>query len=269
MTCPKCQFQNPEETLVCQNCKEPLHRRKFNFWKIGFFIELGIIIPFSLIFIIGDILVKNKKNSYPIKPTIDKVEFVYTSPTPLPTITVKIGDALDYRNLQTDTSSWKEYKKEVNGLLITFKYPKQYKISRISSGRPIEYDNTIIKTLSDGVTFDKHLIYFSRPYGPGGTLFTRVDDKVSLIEGIQRNYSSILQGRATMAREIQTKSKKVVRIEYEDGLHPIPIFGPNGETYVVLDNGYLFIFENYNLIPLEEFITILDSFKIEKCLKFC
>lgn len=264
MTCPKCQFQNQEETLVCQNCKEPLHRRKFNFWKIG----LAILIVIAVGIYVLDKY--TKKNSYPIKPTIDKVEFVYTSPTPLPTITIKIGDTLEYQQyLQADTSSWKEYKKEVDGLLISFKYPKQYEIQKYSQGMLAEFDSLIVKTSSDGTTSDSILIFFGRPYDFNGIPYTHVDDKVSLIEGVQRNYSSILDRETTVVREIQTKSKKVVRIEYEAGWLPYPTFGPIGETYVVLDNGYLFIFENHHLISLEEFITILDSFKIEKCLKFC
>lgn len=229
-----------------------------NMWKIGFVVLIVVVVG---IYIVGRY---TKKNSYPIKPTIDKVEFVYTSPTPLPPITVKIGDTLEYQYLQADTSSWKEYKKEVDGLLISFKYPKQYEISGTANGQLSDFDSLILDRASYNV-----LIQFSRPITPEGIPYTHVDDKVSLIEGVQRNYSSILDRETTVVREIQTKSKKVVRIEYEAGWLPIPMFGPIGETYVVLDNGYLFIFENHHLISLEEFITILDSFKIEKCLKFC
>lgn len=35
MTCPKCQFQNPEETLVCQNCNSSVSKKK-NWWKKRF-----------------------------------------------------------------------------------------------------------------------------------------------------------------------------------------------------------------------------------------
>lgn len=236
-----------------------------NRWKIVFAVLIVVVVG---IYVLSRYA---KKNSYPTKPTIDKVEFVYTQPTPLPTIIRKviIGDKLDYQNLQTDKSSWKEFKKEVEGLLITFKYPKQYGIWRIGIDEKTTFDNggLIEKTPDSSDT----LVVFSRPISKEGSSYTyfQIDKNLSLFDEIRKsNYLSHEEGVNTL-REIQTKNKTVVRIEYEGGWMPSPMYGEKGETYVVLDNGYIFTFEKYDLIPLEEFIAIIDSFKVEKCLKFC
>lgn len=230
-----------------------------NRWKIVFAV---LIVVTAGIYVLSRYA---KKNSYPIKPTIDKVEFVYTSPTPLPTIIPKIGDKLDYQNLQTDTSSWKEYKKEVDGLLISFKYPKQYEIWKYSQGMPAEFDSLIVKADASG-HLENTLVEFRRPTNSKGNAPITYDGK-PLTKWVQEgNYAD----QASIIREVIVKFKEIVRVEYRNGhtpyTHP---YGPSSEIYVVVDNNYPFIFINHNLIPLEEFIAILDSFKVEKCLKFC
>jgi len=253
---PVANSQLPAKLDLQQEKSKTQSHRSIWMWKIGFAVLIILAVG---IYVLSKYA---KKDSNSIKPTIDKIEIVYTSPTPLPTIMRKIGDRLDYRNLQTDTSSWKEYKKEVGGLLITFKYPKQYGISRWGQGMPAEFDSLILKN-------NDIVVEFSRPILTDGVPYIRLDDNLSLIEGVLRNNDSWITRTATVVREIQTKSKKVVRIEYEDGWLSGPAYGPSSETYVIRDSDYLFTFINHNLIPLEEFIAIIDSFKVEKCLIDC
>lgn len=232
-----------------------------NRWKVIFVVLIAAAVG---IYVLSRY---TKKNSYPIKPTIDKVEFVYTQPTPLPTIIRKviIEDKLDYQNLQTDTSSWKEYKKEVDGLLISFKYPKQYEIWKYSQGMPAKFDSLIVKADTSGHLEDT-LVEFWRPKEREGKNPITYDGK-PLTKWVQEgNYAD----QASIIREVIVKFKEIVRVEYRNGhtpyTHP---YGPSSEIYVVVDNNYPFIFINHNLIPLEEFIAIIDSFKVEKCLEFC
>lgn len=111
MTCPKCNFQNPEETLICQNCKEPLHGGEFNFWKIGFFIELILfILLFGLV-----------TNNYS-KKNVNNIFSVKEKPIDVQPISKTQEETKDY--IHPKIESYAKYSN--SNLKLSFEYPSNW-----------------------------------------------------------------------------------------------------------------------------------------------
>lgn len=106
MTCPKCNFQNPENELICKNCKSPLLRKK-NRWKIGFFIELFFIV--LLVVLISALTSDNMDLKLRVSTAVPQI----SQPSPVPTAYPQIA-------------SWKTYTNPELG--ITFQYPSDWEI---------------------------------------------------------------------------------------------------------------------------------------------
>lgn len=108
MLCPNCQFQNPERAAICSNCKKSLSRRRFNFWEIGFFIELFLLVLLVVLVVVL---------------TIDNLDLKLKVSTAMPQISQPSPTTSVYPKI----ASWKTYTNLNLG--ITFQYPDDWVLS--------------------------------------------------------------------------------------------------------------------------------------------
>lgn len=167
MTCPKCNSQNSEETLVCQNCKESLHGRKFNFWKIGFVIELFFIV--LLVVLISALTSDNMDLKLRVSTAVPQISQPSSTPTSTPTVYPQIA-------------SWKTYTNPELG--ITFQYPSDWEIDD-------SYGSLLVKHMSgnceilDPITCQYYGFYIE-PWNLMGEQVNTEDPALYLLENLLR-----------------------------------------------------------------------------------
>ena len=168
MTCPKCNFQNPEGTLVCQNCKTSLSRKK-NVWKVGFFIEFFLLVLFVVL------IVALTSDNMDLKLKVSTVVPQISQPSPAATVYPQI-------------TSWETYANPELG--ITFQYPSDWVIDD-SYGSIWVYHRleNCERSLSNNCQY--YSLYIERWDGQDGVQVNTADPAVYVLENLLKDEQQI------------------------------------------------------------------------------
>lgn len=162
MLCPKCNFQNPEGTAVCNNCKISLSRRKLGFWQTGFFIELFLLVLFIMLIVVLTIDNLDLKSRPPIvTPQVNQ-------PSPTPAIFPQVD-------------SWKTLTSTKLG--VTFQYPSNWELDDSNGSLWVKYISSENCEHLDPITCQYYGFYIEQ-WDLGGERVNTEDPALYLLENL-------------------------------------------------------------------------------------